>query len=137
MIAQLTGHERQLAILISLVVAIVRIAARHRRPQRPDRPAWRADLRRRRAGRSALIGRDYLRAGALRRRGLRSITTIPTKAGIVLAMVWVVFGLAVGDWVAWQLVYPDLTFGQALVELRPAAAGAHHAASSSASAATA
>jgi len=26
-------------------------------------------------------------------------------------MIWVVFGLAVGDWVAWQLVNPDLTFG--------------------------
>ena len=30
---------------------------------------------------------------------------------MVLAMVWVVIGLAVGDWVAWQLVNPDLTFG--------------------------
>ena len=28
-------------------------------------------------------------------------------------MIWVVFGLAIGDWVAWQLVEPDLTFGQA------------------------
>src|SRR6202008_3718493 len=35
----------------------------------------------------------------------------PSKAGIILAMAWAVFGLAVGDWVAWQLVYPDLTFG--------------------------
>src|SRR5262245_33739234 len=34
----------------------------------------------------------------------------PTKAGIVLAMGWAVFGLFVGDWVAWLLVYPDLTF---------------------------
>jgi cytochrome c oxidase cbb3-type subunit I len=36
----------------------------------------------------------------------------PTKAGVVLAMAWAVFGLAVGDWVAWQLVDPNLTFGQ-------------------------
>src|SRR5215510_12241056 len=35
----------------------------------------------------------------------------PSKAGIVLAMIWVVVGLAVGDWVAWQLVEPNLTFG--------------------------
>ncbi|MCP4621711.1 MAG: cytochrome-c oxidase, cbb3-type subunit I [Bradyrhizobium sp.] len=35
----------------------------------------------------------------------------PSKAGIVLAMIWLVVGLAVGDWVAWQLVEPNLTFG--------------------------
>jgi len=34
----------------------------------------------------------------------------PTKVGIVLAMVWAVVGMFVGDWVAWLLVYPDLTF---------------------------
>jgi cytochrome c oxidase cbb3-type subunit 1 len=34
----------------------------------------------------------------------------PTKFGIVAAMVWVVAGLFVGDWVAWQLVNPNLTF---------------------------
>jgi len=34
----------------------------------------------------------------------------PSKVGIILAMIWVVFALFVGDWVAWQLVFPDLTF---------------------------
>ena len=34
----------------------------------------------------------------------------PSKFGIVLAMVWAVFGLFIGDWVAWLLVNPDLTF---------------------------
>jgi len=34
----------------------------------------------------------------------------PTKLGIILAMVWAVIGLFVGDWVAWLLVKPDLTF---------------------------
>ena len=34
----------------------------------------------------------------------------PTKLGIILAMVWAVVGMFVGDWVAWLLVYPDLTF---------------------------
>ena len=28
----------------------------------------------------------------------------PSKVGIILAMVWAVFGLFVGDWVAWLLV---------------------------------
>lgn len=34
----------------------------------------------------------------------------PSKAGIIFAMIWAVIGLFVGDWVAWLLVYPDLTF---------------------------
>ena len=33
--------------------------------------------------------------------------------GIILAMVWVAAGLFVGDWIAWQLVNPDLTFDAA------------------------
>ena len=37
----------------------------------------------------------------------------PSKAGIVLAMIWAVFGLFIGDWVAWLLVYPELTFDAA------------------------
>ncbi|HWK50623.1 MAG TPA: cbb3-type cytochrome c oxidase subunit I, partial [Steroidobacter sp.] len=34
----------------------------------------------------------------------------PTKFGIIVSMIWAVFGLFVGDWVAWLLVNPDLTF---------------------------
>ena len=37
----------------------------------------------------------------------------PSKIGILLAMAWAVFGLFVGDWVAWLLVNPDLTFDAA------------------------
>src|SRR4029450_7671626 len=34
----------------------------------------------------------------------------PARFGIILAMIWAVFGLFIGDWVAWLLVNPDLTF---------------------------
>src|SRR5262245_23677299 len=34
----------------------------------------------------------------------------PSKVGLLLAMGWVAFGLFVGDWVAWQLAYPNLNF---------------------------
>jgi cytochrome c oxidase cbb3-type subunit 1 len=34
----------------------------------------------------------------------------PSKIGILLAMGWAVFGLFIGDWVAWLLVEPNLTF---------------------------
>src|SRR5690606_2922423 len=47
----------------------------------------------------------------------------PSKVGIVLAMLWGVFGMFVGDWVAWLLAYPDLNFDAAwssFGRLRPA-----------------
>ncbi|MDP1730917.1 MAG: cytochrome-c oxidase, cbb3-type subunit I [Devosia sp.] len=34
----------------------------------------------------------------------------PTKVGIGLTMVWGVIGMFVGAWVAWLLVFPDMTF---------------------------
>jgi cytochrome c oxidase cbb3-type subunit 1 len=37
----------------------------------------------------------------------------PVKVGIVLAVVWMLVGLFVGDWVAWLLVEPNLTFDAA------------------------
>lgn len=37
----------------------------------------------------------------------------PIKVGIVLAMVWAVFGMLIGDWVAWMLAFPDLRFDAA------------------------
>lgn len=33
---------------------------------------------------------------------------LPTKAGIVLSVIWALYGFFVGDWAAWQLAYPDL-----------------------------
>ena len=47
----------------------------------------------------------------------------PSKAGIVMAMLWAVFGMFIGDWVAWLLAFPDLTFDAAwssFGRLRPA-----------------
>jgi cytochrome c oxidase cbb3-type subunit 1 len=37
----------------------------------------------------------------------------PIKVGIVLSMIWGVAGFFIGDWVAWLLAYPDLTFDAA------------------------
>lgn len=34
----------------------------------------------------------------------------PTKVGVVLAMLWLIFATFIGDWVAWLLVYPEATF---------------------------
>jgi cytochrome c oxidase cbb3-type subunit I len=111
MIAQLTRNERQLAILISLVVAVVGlmlgIAGRNDPIGLHGALIFVAGLLV-----IALIGRDYLAPEPSEDR-LTQYYDDPTRAGIVLAMIWVVLGLAIGDWVAWQLVEPDLTFGQA------------------------
>jgi hypothetical protein len=47
----------------------------------------------------------------------------PIKAGIVFAMVWAVFGMFIGVWVAGLLAYPEMTFDAAwssFGRLRPA-----------------
>jgi cytochrome c oxidase cbb3-type subunit 1 len=46
----------------------------------------------------------------------------PTRGGIIICMFWAVFGFFVGDWVAWELAYPDMNLGEAWVNfgrLRP------------------
>src|SRR3546814_2888043 len=40
---------------------------------------------------------------------LESYYDDPSKVGIVVAMVWAVFAMFIGDWVAWLLAFPDLT----------------------------
>jgi cytochrome c oxidase cbb3-type subunit 1 len=37
----------------------------------------------------------------------------PIKVGIVLAMIWALIAMFVGDWVAWLLAYPDFRFDAA------------------------
>ena len=47
----------------------------------------------------------------------------PSKAGIIIAMLWAVFGMAMGAWVAWLLAYPEMTFDagwSSFGRLRPA-----------------
>ena len=109
MIAQLTLHERQQAILISLAVALsgvlLGLAGR-------DDPIGIHGALIFLAGLLTifLIGRNYYAPEPSDERLTRYYDD-PSKVGIVLAMLWAVFGLAIGDWVAWQLVNPDLTFG--------------------------
>lgn len=37
----------------------------------------------------------------------------PTKVGILLSLGWGVVGMAVGDWIAWMMAYPEFTFDAA------------------------
>jgi cytochrome c oxidase cbb3-type subunit I len=105
MIAQLTRSERQGAILISLVVAVIGLllglAGR-------DDPVGVHGALIFAAGLLTifLVGRNYYAPQPSDDR-LAQYYDDPSKAGLILAMLWAVFGLAVGDWAAWQLVNPD------------------------------
>ena len=53
----------------------------------------------------------------------RTYYDAPIKLGILLSIVWAIFGFFIGDWVAWLLAYPGLTFDEAWASfgrLRPA-----------------
>jgi cytochrome c oxidase cbb3-type subunit 1 len=108
MIAQLTRNERQTALLILLAVALGGLAMAV-------------------GGRDNLLGIHGAIAMALAIVMMfvvigsyyapeptedRSAAYYddPTKAGIIIAMLWGVVAMAVGDWVAWLLVFPDMTF---------------------------
>jgi cytochrome c oxidase cbb3-type subunit 1 len=44
---------------------------------------------------------------------LRHYYDEPIKAGIVISMIWALVAMGFGDWVAWQLAFPDLRFDAA------------------------
>lgn len=58
------------------------------------------------------VGRSFYAPAPVEDRS-RAYYDDPIKVGIVLAMVWAVIGMGVGDWVAWMLAYPDLRFDAA------------------------
>ncbi len=111
MIAELTVPERWLALIIMLVLAVcgVFFAAAGQGDALAGQ-GWIILL-------AALVGIiwtlrhfDDPAPGAAR---LSQYYDTPSKLGILLAMGWAVIGMAVGDWVAWLLVFPDLTFDAA------------------------
>jgi hypothetical protein len=111
MIAQLTKNERQLALIILFVLSVCGFAMAAAGGGDP----------------LGIHGAIVLLAGILGAFGVISgyydpepgndrlgrYFDDPSRMGIILAMVWVVAGLFVGDWIAWQLVNPDLTFDAA------------------------
>jgi len=110
MIAHLTRSERQGAILISILVALfgMTLGLLGRNDPLGIHGALVFICA---VGVVFRIGHDYHAPEPPDDR-LAHYYDDPTKAGVVLAMIWAVVGFAVGDWVAWQLVYPDLTFGE-------------------------
>ncbi|MFK7992506.1 MAG: cytochrome-c oxidase, cbb3-type subunit I [Granulosicoccus sp.] len=37
----------------------------------------------------------------------------PTKVGLIVSLLWGVFAMGVGDWIAWMMAYPEFTFDAA------------------------
>jgi cytochrome c oxidase cbb3-type subunit 1 len=108
MIEQLTKNERQLAIVILLgltVCGLALLAAGQNDPLGVHGGLIMA---------AAILGIFGVIAGyfapELAADRLDSYYDEPSKIGILLAMGWAAFGLFIGDWVAWQLAYPDLNF---------------------------
>ncbi len=108
MIGQLTSGERQSALLMLLVLAVVGFAMAVAGRNDPLGGHGALIVLVALAGIFAVISGYYLPAPTEER--FEHYYDDPTKAGIILAMGWAVFGLFVGDWVAWLLVYPELTF---------------------------
>jgi len=108
MVSTMTTNERQIALVISALVALCGIvlaaAGRHD-------PLGTHGLLILLAGLASafFILRGYYDPEPSPER-LSSYFDEPIKAGIVIAMVWALVGMVFGDWVAWQLAYPDLRF---------------------------
>ncbi|MBB4019410.1 MULTISPECIES: cytochrome-c oxidase, cbb3-type subunit I [Chelatococcus] len=111
MISELTRGERRLALAVLTAVATFGLALAI---------AGRGDILAVHGGlimASAVILMFFVIAGFYApepgEERLAQYYDTPTKAGVVLAMIWGVIGMGVGDWVAWLLVYPDMTFDAA------------------------
>jgi len=108
MASQLTRNERQVAMVIALALTACGVAMA---------AAGRADLLGAHGwvvtglglGALAVLIRGY-EAPEPDPRRLEEYYDAPTKFGIGLTMAWAVVGMFVGAWVAWLLVFPDMTF---------------------------
>lgn len=108
MIAQLTKNERQVALLILLALAVVGIAMAAGGRHDPFGAHGALVLLAAIVGSFAVISGYYAPEPPESR--LDSYYDDPSKVGIILAMIWAVIAMFVGDWVAWLLVNPNLTF---------------------------
>ncbi|MDB5521562.1 MAG: cbb3-type cytochrome c oxidase subunit, partial [Tardiphaga sp.] len=111
MIAQLTKGERQLALLILLALSLCGLAMGV--AGRDDPLGIHGAI----VVLAAIVGIFGVISGYDKPEPhddrLNQYFDDPSRMGIILSMAWVVFGLFFGDWIAWQLVNPDLTFDAA------------------------
>ena len=111
MIAQLTRYERQAALFILLALSICGLLMALAGAGDPLGVHGAIVLLAGIAGTFWVISSYYEPEPADDR--LDHYFDDPSRVGIILAMVWLVPALFVGDWIAWQLAYPDLSFDAA------------------------
>jgi cytochrome c oxidase cbb3-type subunit 1 len=111
MIAQLTRYERQVALFILLGLTLCGFAMAVAGRGDPLGIHGVIVLLAGLAGAFGVISGYYAPEPGKER--LDRYFDDPSRMGIILAMVWVAAGLFVGDWIAWQLVNPNLTFDAA------------------------
>lgn len=108
MISQLTKTERDVALLILLVLAICGLAMAVAGRNDPLGAHGAIVVLAAVIGLFGVISAYFAPEPDEER--LNHYYDDPSKIGIIVAMAWVVFGLFMGDWVAWLLVNPNLTF---------------------------
>jgi cytochrome c oxidase cbb3-type subunit 1 len=108
MIAQLTRNERQAALVILIALAVTGLAMAAVGRDDPLGGQGVLVILAAIAGIFGVISGYYAPEPGEDR--LARYYDDPSKIGILLAMGWAVFGMFVGDWVAWLLVEPNLTF---------------------------
>jgi len=108
MVGQLTKNERQSALIILLALAVCGLAMAVAGRDDPLGAHGALVIVAALAG-FLIVGSEYYSPEPSEERH-KHYYDDPTKTGIVFAMAWAVFGLFVGDWVAWLLVYPEMTF---------------------------
>jgi cytochrome c oxidase cbb3-type subunit I len=108
MVGQLTKNERHIALIILVALAICGLAMAVAGRDDPLGAHGALVILAALAGIFFVIAGYYLPEPAEERH--HHYYDDPTKAGIILAMGWAVFGLFVGDWVAWLFVYPEFNF---------------------------
>jgi len=111
MVSELTGGERRLAVMISALVAACGLLMAWGGYGDPLSIHGLIVLLAGLAALYAVLGGYFAPEPDEKR--LAFYYDTPIKAGIVLAMIWGVFGMTVGDWVAWLLAYPEMTFDAA------------------------
>ena len=111
MLTQLTKTERQIGIAIGILLALCGVAMTGAGKDDPMGAQGFIVLLCALAAIFALI-RGYFSPMASQDERQRYYDE-PSKAGIYLAMIWAVIGMVAGDWVAWLLVFPEMTFDAA------------------------
>jgi cytochrome c oxidase cbb3-type subunit 1 len=108
MVSTLTVTERKIALVISALLAMLGLALASAGRDDPIMLHGVLIMLAGIAGVFVVIGGYFAPEPGPER--LRHYYDDPIKAGIVLSMIWALAAMVMGDWVAWQLAFPDLRF---------------------------